>query len=308
MWHGNRPETEAALIERVADGSGGLTRLAPGYLYTRLVQRADAPEVSAAFDRLRVGDMPAAHADLIRALELEFIHSPDTSSLDLLGPELGGHFRTFAWHEHDYPGGPEGPNELLARMLADALDVVTPERRANRARAAVIRRDEATDELWDYMLAQWRPVPDETSKKLNRHAVESYVKMRAAAEADGVDLTILSGHRDPARARQNAARVGNSFAVASFSSHSLGLAIDVALPRAESDQPYRLRTRPMADVVAMRQSPVHKWLHLHGHKFGWYPFQHEPWHWEFNPPGFREVFFADFPDGPPPREPGSGPG
>lgn len=288
-------------IELTADGSAHLTRLAPDYIYDRLQSRADSPAISTAFDRLGVGYTAAAHAELVRALERDFIHRPETSALDLLNPELSAHFQEFAWQENDYPGGPEGPNEKLADMLTDALDIVSPERRANRARAAVLLRAEMTPELWEYVLDQWTPVPGEGDWKLNRYAADSYVQMRAAADADGVDLTILSGHRNPKRARDNAERAGNNFAVASFSSHSLGLAIDFALPRAGSDEAYGLTTRPMQDVVDMRRSPVHKWLHLYGHRFGWYPFQHEPWHWEFNPPGFRDVYFSDFPGGAPVR-------
>lgn len=295
----SQPRSAATLIEHIADNSGGLTRLAPDYIYERLHRRGDSKEISAAFDRLLVGETADARSNLIHALEMDFIHSPATSSLDLLNPELSAHFREFAWQENDYPGGATGPNEQLADILTDALDLVSPERRANRARAAVIVRDAMTDDLWAYILGQWRVVPGESDWKLNRHAVDSYVEMREAAAADGVDLIILSGHRDPERARKNAARVGNSFAVASFSSHSLGLAIDFVLPRAEAEERFRLTTSPMAEVVEMRCSPVHKWLHLHGYKFGWYPFQHEPWHWEFNPPGFRDVFFADYPGGPP---------
>ncbi len=292
-----------ALIEHVADGSADFTRLAPDYIHQRLLSRTDATEIATAFDRLLIADTPASRAALIHAMEMDFIHDPATSSLDLLNPELSEHFRDFAWHEHDYPGGPEGPNEQLADILTDALDIVSPERRANRSRTSVLLRDEMTTELWEYALAQWTPVPGETDWNLNRHAVASYVEMRDAAAANGVELKILSGHRDPERARAGAARAGNSFAVASFSSHSLGLAIDFELPRADSSETFRLTTRPMSAVVAMRESPVHKWMHLHGYKFGWYPFQHEPWHWEYNPAGFREVFFAEFPDGAPVREP-----
>ncbi|MEO0587694.1 MAG: D-alanyl-D-alanine carboxypeptidase family protein [Planctomycetota bacterium] len=294
----------SALIESIADESPDISRLSPEYIYTRLMERADSQEISEAFDRLLVGDMPALRRELLRLIELEFVHAADTSSLDLVGPELSEHFGDFEWDPADYPGGPEGPNEKLADMLTDALDLVTPERRANRTRTAVITRDEATDAIWAYMLDQWVPVPGEGDWKLNRHAMASYLKMRDAAAADGVELKILSGHRDPEVARRNAAAVGNSFAVASFSSHSLGLAIDFVLPKPESEDRFPLATRPMGDVVDMRRSPVHKWLHLYGRDFGWYPFQHEPWHWEFNPPGFRDVFFAEFPDGPPPRESG----
>lgn len=295
---------KARLITSIANDSGGLTRLTEDYIYAQLnaLDEKSEGEVADAFQLLLLGDMPVAHEALILALEKQFIHDPETSSLDLLRPELSAHFRSFAWEPQDYPGGPEGPNENLAMMLADSLDIVTPERRANRTYRSVITRDEATEEIWQYMLDQWVPVPGEGKWKLNRHAMQSYLKMREAAAADEVELIILSGHRDPKRAAANAARVGNSFAVASFSSHSLGLAIDFVLPKAQSDERFRLTTRPMQAVVDMRNSPVHKWLHLHAHKFGWYPFQHEPWHWEFNPPGFREVFFADYPDGPPVRE------
>ena len=60
-------------------------------------------------------------------------------------------------------------------------------------------------------------------------------------------------------------------------------------------------TGSMPELVRMRESPVHKWLLLRGEEFGWYPYQNEPWHWEYNPPGFREIYWADFPGGAPER-------
>ncbi|WP_428389943.1 D-alanyl-D-alanine carboxypeptidase family protein [Mucisphaera sp.] len=295
----SHPTNEDAAIRYLADQSRDITKLAPDYIYLQLRNRADKPDIAAAFDQFLLGNTTYARQKLIKTIELDFIHDPNTSALDLLNPELSAHFQEFDWQENDYPGGPEGPDEQLADILTDAFDIVTPERRANRSRTAVIVRNAMTQELWEYILDQWEPVPGEGDWKLNRYAKNAYLQMRDAAAADGVDLTILSGHRDPERARQNAARVGNSFAVASFSSHSLGLAIDFVLPRADAEEPFRLTTRPMKEVVDMRRSPVHKWLHLYGYRHGWYPFQHEPWHWEYNPPGFRDVFFADFPGGPP---------
>ncbi len=293
------------LAERVAYGSWGETKLHPDFLFERLRDRAGTPAVAAAFDRLLADATPAARASLLRALERDFVHAETTSALDLLGPHLGERFRAFPWEENDYPGGTEGPNEAYAETLADALDAVTPERRANRSAVAVIRRAEATGEIWDFMLAAWRPVPGEEGFQLNRHAVDAYVAMREAAAADGVALEILSAQREPERARAMAANAANSFAVASFSSHSLGLAIDFRLPEPPGSGvdagDFRLSTRPMATVVDMRRSPVHKWLHLHAAEHGWFPYQQEPWHWEHNPVGFREVFFSGFPGGPPPR-------
>jgi len=118
---------------------------------------------------------------------------------------------------------------------------------------------------------------------------------------EGVDLVILSGHRNPATARRNAARAGNSNAVASFSSHSLGLAIDFEMSHRDDIEFKEITTRPMSELVRMRESPVHKWLVLRGDDFGWYPYQNEPWHWEYNPPGFHEIFWAEFPGGAPER-------
>ncbi len=266
------------LIEHVAYNSRHLTRLTPDYIYERLHHREDSKAISDAFDRMLVADVPDAHQALIDALELDFIHDPSTSSLDLLNYELKVHFSKFDWQDDDYPGGPEGPNEDLADIMVDALDIVRPERRANRSRTAVIRKDYMNDEVWTYILAQWQPVPGEPDWKLNRFAADAYVKMREAAAADGVTLKIKSAHRDPEKARANASRQGNSFAVASFSAHSLGLAVDFELPKPDGDGVFDITTRPMSYVVAMRYSPVHKWLHLRGDAFGWYPFQHEPWH------------------------------
>lgn len=136
---------------------------------------------------------------------------------------------------------------------------------------------------------------------LNRHARDSFVRMREQAKAEGVDLDILSAHRRRQTAEANAARAGNPNAVASFSSHSLGLAIDFDMSHRSDIKFKALSTRPMSELVRMRESPVHKWLVLRGEEFGWYPYQNEPWHWEFNPPGFRDIFWADFPGGAPER-------
>ena len=114
-------------------------------------------------------------------------------------------------------------------------------------------------------------------------------------------MVILSGHRRRQTAQANAARAGNPNAVASFSSHSLGLAIDFQMSHRNDIKFKGLSTRPMSELVRMRESPVYKWLLLRGEEFGWYPYQNEPWHWEYNPPGFRKIFWADFPGGAPER-------
>ncbi len=295
-------DTPMSLIQATADLAKTGTALLPqDYIWATLKDREQDAAVNAAFERALADDTCESRLALLRALELKFIHDPKTSGLDILGPELSRYFRTFKWQDDDFPGGPKGPHEDLADVMVDALDLVRPERRANRTRDAVVLREEATEAVWEYITNEWVPVPGQERWMLNRHARDSFVRMRDQAKAEGVDLVILSGHRRRQTAQANAARAGNPNAVASFSSHSLGLAIDFQLSHRDDIKFQRLSTRPMSELVRMRESPVHKWLVLRGAEFGWYPYQNEPWHWEFNPPGFREIFWADFPGGAPKR-------
>ena len=279
----------------------GATRLHPEYIWATLHERGEDADFNPAVDEVHANPNREALLALIRVLELKFIHDPKTSTLDTLGPELSHHFRAFDWQYGDFPGGPAGPHEQFADVMVDALDIVRPERRANRSREAVVLRREATVDVWESVTSQWVAVPGQKEWKLHPHACDAFVRMRQQAQSEGVDLVILSAHRDPKTARANAARTGNPNAVASFSSHSLGLAIDFAMSHRDDIHFDRLSTRPMSELVRMRESPVHKWLFLRGDKFGWYPYQNEPWHWEYNPPGFRERFWADFPGGAPQR-------
>lgn len=298
-----RIDTPTQLIAATAElARTDATRLHPEYVWATLRDREQDASVNAAFEEAMSDGSLESRLALIRVLELKFIHDPETSALDILGPELSEHFRTFEWQYGDFPGGPDGPNEQFADVMVDVLDIVCPERRANQSREGVVLREEATDEVWAYITNQWVPVPGQMNRMLNHHARDSFVHMREQASTEGVDLVILSGHRNPATARANAARAGNPNAVASFSSHSLGLAVDFQLSHRDDIEFKGLSTRPMSELVRMRQSPVHKWLVLRGAEFGWYPYQNEPWHWEYNPPGFHEIFWADFPGGAPERD------
>lgn len=302
--HDTMPKSESpmSLIEAMADlSASGASRLPANYIWATLKDREQDIIINAAFELALSQTNCESKLALLCALELKFIHDPKTSGLDILGPELSKHFREFDWQEDDFPGGPEGPNEQFADVMVDTLDLVRPERRANSTRDAVVLHAEATEPVWNYITNQWVAVPGQERWKLNRHALETFVRMREQAKAEGVDLIILSAHRNPQVAQRNAARSGNPNAVASFSSHSLGLAIDFKM--SHGDQKFdETTTRPMSKVVRMRESPVHKWLLLRGEEFGWYPYQNEPWHWEYNPPGFREIYWANFPGGAPERE------
>ncbi len=291
-----------SLIEATAKlAEAHTTRLPVNYIWATLKDRDQDANIKAAFESALAEDTRETKLFLIRALELKFIHDPKISGLDILGPELSQHFRNFKWHDNDFPGGPQGPNERFADVMVDTLDLVRVERRANSSRDAVVLKAEATDAVWNYMTNRWVPVPGQERWKLNRLALDSFVRMREHAKREGVDLIILSAHRNPETAQRNAARSGNPQAVASFSSHSLGLAVDFKMSHGDLKLP-ETATRPMSEVVRMRESPVHKWLLLRGEEFGWYPYQNEPWHWEYNPPGFRDIFWADFPGGAPKRE------
>jgi hypothetical protein len=298
----SKTQTPMSLIEATAHlAETHATRLPANYILASLKDREHDAILNATFEHALSENTCKSKCALLRALELKFIHDPKTSGLDILGPELSEHFRKFDWQQNDFPGGAKGPNEEFADVMVDTLDLVRPERRANSTRDAVVLKAEVNDPVWHLITNEWTAVPGQERWKLNPHALKTFVQMRDSAKRDGVDLIILSAHRYPEVAQRNAARSGNPNAVASFSSHSLGLAIDFKLSHGEFKVD-ETTTRPMAEVVRMRESPVHKWLLLRGEEFGWYPYQNEPWHWEYNPPGFREIFWVEFPGGAPHRE------
>lgn len=244
---------------------------------------------------------------LLKSVEHAFILDPNASTLDLLPEPERSHFEHFAWDENDYPGGPLGPHEDEVLALDTALAKIRPERRANSTPTAVVVKSQFNEDVWKYIQAEERPIPGQEQRKLNRFAEASFVTIRDDAKADGVDIFILSANRDPQVAARNAARTANAYAVASFSSHILGLAMDLRMSQG-SQKFDEAGTRPMSNIIAMRSSPVHKWLFVRGARYGWYPYTHEPWHWEYNPPGFRARFWRDFPGGMPPVENPADPG
>lgn len=143
--------------------------------------------------------------------------------------------------------------------------------------------------LWNWIQNEEvvvQAIGKEHPHKLNRYAAESFKTMREAAKSDGIDLKILPGvsasDRDKTAADTGCKKAANPWAVACFpNSHNLGLAVDLYM--STGAQKYcGTCTQPMQNVVDMRQSVVHKWLILNAAKYGWHPFTHEPWHWEYN--------------------------
>ena len=120
---------------------------------------------------------------------------------------------------------------------------------------------------------------------------EPRVRMRRAAARQGVELKVVSAGRTPSH--QARLRQGNKNAHAlaqGVSAHSYGLAIDLAMSPGAGRTFAEVTTRPFSNVLLMRAAPAHKWMVLFGEEFGFYPYTHEPWHWEYNPPGLSERF------------------
>jgi len=243
---------------------------------------------------------------LVESAELVFVHDPRTSTLDLIDPRLmarrNRRYRSFRWHRDDFPGN-GGPNTGRARRSSRDLSRILPERRANRGAVALLTADDLSRakprdrrRIKRAVTKQLVKVPGEWRGKeqhlLHPSASASYVRMRRTARGDGVRLRLLSSAfgRGFEASRERAAARGNRSAVAEFSSHSLGVTIDVALSHAGKRRFPAASTKPYSEVVRSRESSVHKWLFLRAADHGWFPFQHEPWHWEYNPPGFAQRF------------------
>lgn len=132
---------------------------------------------------------------------------------------------------------------------------------------------------------------------LQRHAAQAWRAMVAAARADGIAHPLLlptSGYRSRARQEKlwrNALRKYGSTQVArrwvappGGSAHQSGRAIDLYLGGRNSS----------SNVSNLRRTRAYKWLVSNARRFGFYPYQREPWHWEYNPPATAREAEADF--------------
>jgi hypothetical protein len=279
-----------------------------------LADRAGKPTVAAAADAAvaplagrtfwtQLDGLLDGAPTVLRALETAFILDPATSGLDLLPGGGGQRYRDLAWQRNDFPGG-GGPNEWRARRMASELSAIRAERRVHTGGEAVVleRQFESVRRfIGDRLGTVPAPgadlnfpagVDQPAGQRLFQTALDSFVTMRAAAAADGVPLVVLAAWRSRERAQANAADRGNRAAVAEWSAHTLGLAVDLRMS-VRGERYEEIRTRPMSNVVDMRESAAHKWMFLRGAEFGWFPYQNEPWHWEYNPEGFRAAFWEE---------------
>lgn len=268
----------------------------------------------------------------------DFVHDVSRSTLELLPDPARTRFEGADWGWLDFPGNKSkqikkmsageldryhrdahielhrdgtvfvGTRRDEAKDLFDALAKVRPgggERRVNQGPTAVLTKQQwlrDPDALDDYITAQLAPLPGQgkaRNRMMHTVAAEAFGELRTAARADGVVLSVRSAFRERDVAERNAARSGNPKAVAAFSAHCLGLAMDLALwvPELSSTgEPWtEMSTGDFRNVVRMLYAPAYKWMYTEGAAFGFYMYRNEPWHWEYNPPGFQERFYGEEP-------------
>jgi D-alanyl-D-alanine carboxypeptidase len=128
---------------------------------------------------------------------------------------------------------------------------------------------------------------DGRSVRLHRLAATAWEALVRSARAGGIEAPLLlplSGFRSPeeqSRLWQGALDKYGDPEVACLwvarpgtSAHQSGRAVDCHLG-APIESEY-------AD--GMRKTPAYRWLVAHAEGFGFYPYDFEPWHWEYNPP------------------------
>jgi hypothetical protein len=142
--------------------------------------------------------------------------------------------------------------------------------------------------------------------QLDRRAYAAYLRLKAAAEADGIApalLRVVSGYRTVADQREIWARALRRYGTAKEavhwvarpggSPHHTGRAIDFALGTSNNSK----------NVARLRETPAYQWLVCNAGRFGFTPYAREPWHWEYNPP---ELATAPGTDRPVPPHPANG--
>jgi hypothetical protein len=219
-------------------------------------------------------------------------------------PEDVARFRSDAALTYDEAGRKfVGKHQSDAKALFLALSGNRPgggERRVNIGGQAVITAEEFAaaddqDAIDTYVTGQLgTALPG--GQRLNTYATAAFLTMKEAAATDGVPLTVMSGFRSRASEEAGARQNTNRFAFGGFSPHSLGLAADISLRVGTSARAdFSEASTRMDKLVNMLSSPVYKWIYLNGAQYGFFQYRAEPWHWEYNPPGFKTTYWAERP-------------
>lgn len=122
---------------------------------------------------------------------------------------------------------------------------------------------------------------------LHKEAARAWTALVQAARADGIQHPLLlpvSGFRDPKRQARLWKRALEKYktpqkarkwvAPPGRSAHQSGRAIDFWLGGKNSS----------GNVKRLRQLRSYQWMVNNAQRFGFYPYEKEPWHWEYNPP------------------------
>ncbi|MBW3557063.1 MAG: chitosanase [Actinobacteria bacterium] len=263
-----------------------------------------------------------------------FVKDWAASTIDLLPPAERARFANIKWGWMDFPGTVKRHEDLTpaeveawrrdaalaerdikgrrvfvgkhqdeAEQLFLALARNRPgggERRVNIGPHAVLTKEafQMAPQAFDtFVDDQLDPVPGQPGVQLHKEAGVKFAAMRAAAALDGVPLLINSAWR-PRSSEQRAAKAAkNPKAVGSFSPHSLGLAVDLRLHVRRDPLTFtETSTGNFKNMLDMMRSPVYKWVYQRGAAFGFYQYRAEPWHWEYNPSGFKDRFFDKAPE------------
>jgi hypothetical protein len=229
-----------------------------------------------------------------------WILSTERSAIELIADSMKRNrfLREINWKQEYFPHNPDATGHLakgnLAEELFSAMARVVPERRVP---FSLRYRPDIADIVV--------PIPGVPKirgrdRKLHPEASLAFVRMREAAAKDGILIRLISGLRTAWRSAADQAHVrkgqSNPYAAAAgIGPHMYGLAVDLALsvPGLQIKEANTRTPDKMANVVRMYRSPVYKWLALYGSRFGWFPYRREPWHWEYNPQGFKERFEAN---------------
>jgi D-alanyl-D-alanine dipeptidase len=123
--------------------------------------------------------------------------------------------------------------------------------------------------------------------QLHRIPAQAFGELIRAARADWIAAPLLlptSGYRSVARQRQlweqALRKYGSPQAARKWvappggSPHQTGRTVDLYLGGRNSS----------SNTEALRKLPAHKWMVANAEAFGFYPYEAEPWHWEYNPP------------------------
>ena len=223
-----------------------------------------------------------------------FVKNSNVSTLNLL--KDGQKFKQFKWHANDYIGVPKGPNENETVKLVNQLKRIIVEDRVTLPPNAILlnatyQKDKT--KYNDYFYKQTQQMKDFPSQRMNKHVIPWFDKMREAAKSDGIEIVPFSVWRDPVADEKRAKQANNPYAIGGIS-HALGVTVDIKMSDGKKKFEPEAQTNPFNKVLDMRSSSIYKWLAIFAKDFNFHPYNHEPWHWEYNDKNFKDVYFKDF--------------